>query len=257
MKITEKINNSRYVFKEILNDEWDTSGIANYSLNELEKIYSSVDSTDQYIKSYGFGFACNMQLKHKIIENYKLHIIYYNFPELTPQPQIQKVTKSISDKMLKLYDSDYLGSNDSVIIIVNENISESIEKNINNFNIELQNKLHETGLNEDIMNDLKKHKLVLNSDYKLNHFKNITILNIDSVTNNLLKHRLIPEHKTIRDKQTIDKILNECNATINQLPIILKNDIISKLIRLSPGDICQIKRKNYKCGENNFYRVCK
>ena len=75
MKITEKINNSRYVLKEILNKEWDTSVIPDLSLNDLEKIYSGTDSTDQYIKAYGFGFACNIQLKHKIIENYKLHIV--------------------------------------------------------------------------------------------------------------------------------------------------------------------------------------
>ena len=39
--------------------------------------------------------------------------------------------------------------------------------------------------------------------------------------------------------------------------VIDVNDIIAKLIRLSPGDICKIKRINNKCGENYFYRVCK
>ena len=92
---------------------------------------------------------------------------------------------------------------------------------------------------------------------RINYFKNVSVINIDSITNNLLKHRLVPEHIPIRDKKSITEILDKCNVNINQLPIILKEDIMSKLTRLSPGDICKIKRKNLKSGENNFYRVCK
>jgi len=257
MKLTEKINNSRYVLKEILRTEWLVDGIADFSLNELEKIYTSVDSTDQYIKLYGFGFACNMQLTHKILKNHKLHIIYYNFPELTPQPQVQKVTKGIYEKILNLYKNGYFNPDDSAMILLNEPVSDTIDKNINNLNVELQNQLADIGLSKDLLDDLEENDIKLNEDYKLNHFKNIIIIDINSVTNNLLKHRLIPEHIPIRDKKSINEILDKCNATINQFPIILKNDIISKLIRLSVGDMCKIKRVNTKCGENDFFRVCK
>ena len=40
-------------------------------------------------------------------------------------------------------------------------------------------------------------------------------------------------------------------------PGILKTDIISKLNRLTTGDICEITRESLKCGEYLFYRVCK
>ena len=38
MKITEKINKSRYTLKEILSDEWDISVIPDYSLKEIDKL---------------------------------------------------------------------------------------------------------------------------------------------------------------------------------------------------------------------------
>ena len=259
MKITEKINNSRYTFKQILSDEWDTSVISDYSIEEIDKIYTNIDESDQYLNSKAFGnwFICNIRLPHLILKNYNLHIIYYNCPKLSIDSTSNKVTKSISDKISKLYENEYFNNNDSVIIVINETVSESIQKNIDNLNIEFQNNLSDNGLNEDIIQDFENRKLVLGEDYNLNHFKNVTVVNVNTVTNNLFEHRLIPEHVVIRGKKEINRILDECNANINQLPIILKNDVIAKLKRMSAGDICKIKRRNDKCGENIFYRVCK
>ena len=235
MKITEKINRSRYVLKEILSNEWDTSVISDYSIQEIDKIYQGIDISDQYIKSYGNGFVCNIRLQHKEINNHKRNL----------------------EKVEQLYVDEYFNKNDSVIIVINEGVSESIQKSIDNLNIRFQNELNVLGLDEDTLKVLKEENIELNKEYNLKHFKNVNILDINSLTNNLLKHRLVPEHKVIRNKEEIDEILSNCNATINQLPIILKNDIIAKLIRLVPGDVCEIKRINNKCGENKFYRVCK
>jgi DNA-directed RNA polymerase subunit H (RpoH/RPB5) len=257
MKITEKINRSRYVLKEILSNEWDTSVISDYSIQEIDKIYQGIDISDQYIKSYGNGFVCNIRLQHKEINNHYLHVIYFNFPELSPDASLVKVTKRNLEKVEQLYVEEYFNKNDSVIIVINEGVSESIQKSIDNLNIRFQNELNVLGLDEDTLKVLKEENIELNKEYNLKHFKNVNILDINSLTNNLLKHRLVPEHKVIRNKEEIDEILSNCNATINQLPIILKNDIIAKLIRLVPGDVCEIKRINNKCGENKFYRVCK
>ena len=65
------------------------------------------------------------------------------------------------------------------------------------------------------------------------------------------------QYEPIRNRKEIEKILYQCNCTINQCPIILKTDIISKFIRLAPGDLCKITRKSSKCGTYPFYRVCK
>ena len=89
------------------------------------------------------------------------------------------------------------------------------------------------------------------------HFSNVHMFNINGLTKNLLNHRLVPVHIPIRKMTEIKEILNKTNCTISQLPIILKNDAIAKLIRLAPGDVCDIKRNSIKCGEYSFYRVCK
>lgn len=254
MKITEKINKSRYTLKSILNNEWDTVPIQDYSLKELDSIYSNNTGLEQY----GYGFICNLKLSHKIIENYSLHITYYKFPDLSPDSTTSKVSKkSLVDNIKKLYDEEYFNSNDSVMVVINEPVSETIQKAIDNLNIELQNDLELTGLNSDIMNEFKSKNIKLDNEYNLKHFKNIQILDINSLTNNLLEHNLVPKHEVIRNKTDINKILEDCNANISQLPIILKNDIIAKLIRLSPGDLCKITRNNNKCGINYFYRVCR
>jgi DNA-directed RNA polymerase subunit H (RpoH/RPB5) len=254
MKITEKINNSRYTLKEILIDEWDISAIPDYSLQEIDKIYNEPNTSDQYLLSYGYGFTLNIKLKHKIINGYNLNIIYYNFPE-PPGTTSQKVTKSITDRIKKLYENNYLNEYDSVMIVINESVSESIQKYIDNLNIELQNEIESDKLNQELIS--KSKDIELNTHYNSKHFKNVVVLDINSLTNNLLNHRLVPKHKVIRNNEEIKKILKDCNANISQLPIILKNDIIAKLIRASPGDICKIKRIDDKCGENYFYRVCK
>ena len=254
MKITEKINKSRYTLKSILSNEWETLPIQDYSLKELDSIYSNNSGLEQY----GYGFICNLKLSHKIIKNYSLHVIYYKFPDLSPDSTTSKVSKkSLIDNIKKLYDEEYFSSNDSVMIVINESVSETIQKAIDNLNIELQNDLELSGLNSDIMNDLKSKDIKLGNEYNFKHFKNIQILDINSLTNNLLEHNLVPKHEVIRNKTDINKILEDCNANISQFPIILKNDIIAKLIRLSPGDLCRITRNNNKCGINYFYRVCR
>ena len=254
MKITEKINKSRYTLKSILSNEWNTVPVSDYSLKELDSIYSNTSGLEQY----GPGFICNFSLKHKVIENYSLHVIYYKFPDMTPDSTSSKVSKkSLIDNINKLYEEEYLKINDSIIIIINDDVSETIQKAIDNFNIELQNELEVSGLNKDIMDELKSKNINLDNEYNLKHFKNIQILDINSLTNNLLDHKLVPKHDVIRNKEEINKILEGCNANITQLPIILKNDIIAKLIRLSPGDLCKITRNNEKSGINYFYRVCK
>tara|TARA_A100001015_G_scaffold315681_1_gene428073 strand:- start:738 stop:1514 length:777 start_codon:yes stop_codon:yes gene_type:complete len=258
MRITEKINRSRYTLKEILSNEWNTVNIADYSLQEINKIYSNPDTNDQYINSYGYGFICNITLNHNVISNYRLHIIYYKFPDLSPDSTSGKVQKkSLIDNINRLYENEYLNNNDSVLIVINETVSETIQKAIDDYNIDLQNDLFENGLNDEIVEEMNSKELKLGREYNLKHFKNVQIIDINSLTNNLLNHGLVPKHEVIRNKDEINKILDDCNANITQLPIILKNDIIAKLIRLSPGDLCKITRNNNKCGINYFYRVCK
>ncbi len=252
MKKTEKINRSRYTLKEILSNEWDVSSISDYSDSEIEKIYFNPDNP---INVFGLGFNCNIFLNHKEIPNYRLLVLYVNFKE--NDKQSQKLNDKIRDKIKSLYDEKYINICDSILMLVDEQMGESINKYINTLNIELQTDLESHGLTKEIDEDLKKHNINLGENISLKHFKNIHCLDINSVTNNLLKHSLMPEHTVIRNKLEINDILLKCNCNLNQLPIILKTDVMAKLNRMSVGDIIKIKRKSIKCGESIFYRICK
>ena len=251
MNIIEKVNKTRYTLKEILEAEWDVSSIADLSDNEIHKIYSIPSSKNSSLALFGPASGCNFSLKHLKIPSHKLHIIYFNLPEIGRQNS--KVTKAACEKLNNLYQSELINFEDSLFVIINDTISESLEKSFTTLNMGLQNGLKVAGLNKDIISEMEEN------DYPLenNHFRNVHLFDINHFTNNITKHRLVPEHIPIRNKKEIKKILTECNCTINQFPIISKTEVMSKMIRLAPGDICKIMRKSPKCGEYPFYRVCK
>lgn len=249
MNRSQKINKTRYSLKEILSSEWDISTIQDYSDQEIEKLYTLNSGSLSYFP--GVAGACNFKLSHQKIPSHKLHIIYYNFPE-NGRPS-SKVTRSACDKIEEYYSTDEIGNEDSIFIIIDDNISESLNKSFDELNIRLQSSLTQSGLSETILSEMLENNISLESKY----FKNVHIFNINNLTNNILKHRLVPPHKAIREKKEIEEILEKCNCQMNQLPIILKSDIISKILRLSSGDICEITRKSDKCGLFPFYRICR
>ncbi len=249
MSNSQKVNSSRYNLKEILSTEWKTETLPDLSNQEMEKLYSL--SSSNLSPFPGVAGACNFTFEHKFIPSYKLHIIYYNFPE-NGRPS-SKVTKAACDKIEDYYLEDSINKEDSLFVIINDGISESLEKSFEGLNIKLQSQLESEDLSEEIKKEMEEN----NYHLEKKHFRNVYLFNIDNFTNNILKHRLVPEHKAIRDKKEINSILSKCNCTLNQLPIILKSDIMSKMLRLSTGDICEIQRSSDKCGEYPFYRVCK
>jgi len=243
-----KINKTRYTLKEVLSEEWDTSTIPDLSNDEIKKMYGVQSSNGSPL---GVATGCNFSLKHKFIPSHKLHIIYYNFPEIGKISS--KITKSCADKIEALYKTEMFNLEDSIFIIIDNNITESLEKSIDTLNVNLQNELGSLELSKEIIDEMKKN------DYYLDkrHFRNNYLFNINSLTNNLLEHRLVPKHIPIRRRSSIEEILERCNCSLNQLPIILKDDSMGKLIRLTSGDVCEIKRFSEQCGEYSFYRLCK
>ena len=96
MNIIDKVTNSRITLKEILSEDWDVSSMPDLSNIEIEKIYNIPSSKNKSIAQFGVASGCNFSLKHRFIDSYKLHIIYYNFPEIGKMSS--KVTKSVCDK---------------------------------------------------------------------------------------------------------------------------------------------------------------
>ena len=250
MNIIQKINRSRYTLKEILNKEWDTSTIADLSDHEIERMYNISSAKNKSIAQFGIASACNFSLKNKSIPSYRLHIIYYNFPDIGKVGS--KITKSACEKLKTLYSNDLISPEDSIILIINDLVSPSLESSFTGLNILLQNEIEDIELDDSIIDEMKKNNFPLEKI----HFRNVTLLSIDSITNNILNHRLVPPHNAIRSKKAIQEILQKSNCKLNQLPIILKSDIISKYLRLSAGDVCEITRKSMKSGEYPFYRLC-
>ena len=247
MNIIEKITKSRNTLKNFLKEEWDTSTMPDLSNQEVEKIYTIPSSKNKSIAQFGIASGCNFSLQHNFIPSYRLHVIYYNFPEIGKISS--KITISACDKLKTLYISELISPEDSILLIINDVISESLESSFDELNITLQEEFKTIELNESIIDEMKKNKFPLEKK----HFRNIVVFDINSITNNLLSHRLVAKHKPIRKKEDISLILQKTNSSLNQLPIILKNDIISKY----QGDICEITRKSMKSGEYPFYRVCK
>ena len=133
MNIIDKVTRSRYTLKKILEDEWDTSTISDLSNLEIEKIYNIPSSKNKSIAQFGVASGCNFTVKHKSLPSYRLHIIYFNFPEVGKISS--KVTKSSCDKINNLYIDKSISPEDSLMVIINDSISESLERSFNEFNI--------------------------------------------------------------------------------------------------------------------------
>jgi len=239
MNILKKINQSRFTLKKYLDDEWHVDTIQDYSESEIEALYNSNTSNIQF----GNASGCNFTLKHKLYEWHKLHVIYYNFPELG-KPSI-KITKDCAKKISNLYET-LIEPEDSVIVIILENITENLDKAIN--------ELYYNG--QEFLLEYRKDKEYLN-DVNLFHIRNIHIFRLEHLTKDLRLHMHVPAHTCIRDKNEINEILIKTNASINQLPIIKRTDIQAKILRLAPGDICKITRITETAGEIPYFRVCK
>ena len=71
-----------------------------------------------------------------------------------------------------------------------------------------------------------------------------------------MNHVSVPKHVCIRNNNVKNEIFEKTNTTSEKLPIILRTDPVAKLLRMAPGDICEITRKSERCGVYKFYRIC-
>lgn len=250
MDLINKINNSRSLLKKYLQPEWDISAISEYSNKEIEKLYNLKVPKNENLY-FGKATNLNITLNHLVFNDHKLHIIYYNFPELNSPPL--KVTKTCADKINKLYAEEIINADDSIILIINENITENLEKAIEDLYKQGQEYLSANNLSDNILEQNEK----LGTDkFNINYFRNIHLFNIDNLSFDISDHFSVPEHKCIRNNKEIQKIMKKTNTSKGQLPIILRTDAMAKLIRMCPGDICEITRNSERCGEYKYYRIC-
>ena len=240
MNIIKQITQSRLTFKEYLKDEWDVSMIQDYSENEISKMYSTKKDAEI---TFGEASGCNFVITHKYLKWHKLHVIYYNFPEIGKSSV--KITKDCAKKINSLY-STILEPEDSVIVIITEPITENLSNAFEELYIQGQEYL------EDQYET--KHEF---QNYSLRHIRNIHIFQLSHITKDIRKNIYVPKHEIIRDNLEINKILNDTNSNKTQLPIIQRTDIQAKILRIAPGDLCKITRVTETGGELPYFRICK
>jgi len=85
----------------------------------------------------------------------------------------------------------------------------------------------------------------------------ISFFDANTLISNPLEHVLVPKHEVVPADQHAD-LLKRLNCTTKMnLPIIrFHEDIIGRLIGLTPGDIVKITRQSPQAGEYIVYRIC-
>lgn len=118
-----------------------------------------------------------------------------------------------------------LQPNDTLVLLVNDNVSsDSLTEIINNF-------------------QLKQKKF-------------IQIFNIESLMFNITEHILVPHHEIMNQTETVN-IMSKYNIQNTlQLPLILQSDPVAKFIGAKRGDIVKITKPSETAGEYVNYRLC-
>ena len=70
----------------------------------------------------------------------------------------------------------------------------------------------------------------------------------------ILQHKLVPAH-TILSEEEAQKVLDDLNVRLDQIPKILPTDPVVKAIDAKVGDILKITRKSETAGIFVAYRV--
>ena len=74
------------------------------------------------------------------------------------------------------------------------------------------------------------------------------------MTFNVTEHVLVPEYKKLTPEEK-EKVLEEYNISVKELPKILKADPSVAHLDVDAGDVIEISRKSPTAGEAKYYRV--
>ena len=249
MDLIQKIVKSRITLKEILSKDYNTDDLPIYSVDEMDKLYKLQLTSESPLKILGDnGLPCHFTLKHRILDEHELHVYYYNFPKIGENTT--KINRTITNKINTLYDDKIIKETDSIFIILNEPINDTTV----NLYESLKLLLHEEKFD---MTEMKKQMDEKNIKLQYKHFRNLFMFDINTLQINILEHNLVPKHEVIKDEDEKKEILDKCNSQLHEMPIISRNDPISKLLMCMPGDICKIDRISKTSGNYEYYRVCK
>lgn len=70
----------------------------------------------------------------------------------------------------------------------------------------------------------------------------------------VLKHELVPKHEKVSDEE-VERVLEEYDIDVRQLPKLLSNDPVVKELDAAPGDVLRIVRESPTAGTAVAYRL--
>jgi DNA-directed RNA polymerase subunit H (RpoH/RPB5) len=84
----------------------------------------------------------------------------------------------------------------------------------------------------------------------------VNVINIKRLQFNILNHTLVPKHRVLNEKETIE-FKQKYNITDDlQIPDISRFSPVSQVIGIRPGEICEITRHSKTAINTLFYRRC-
>ena len=204
-----RIIKSRPIILEMIKSRgYNIGKYSNYSIKEIEVMINSMPSKIS-IELSPLDMSFNKEdgnLIVKYITNAKVR------------------ASNISSLIYEMVE-EKLQPNDTLVLLVNDNVSsDSLTEIINNF-------------------QLKQKKF-------------IQIFNIESLMFNITEHILVPNHEIMNQTETVN-IMSKYNIqNLLQLPLILQSDPVAKFIGAKRGDIVKITKPSETAGEYVNYRLC-
>ena len=84
----------------------------------------------------------------------------------------------------------------------------------------------------------------------------ISIVNIDRLQFNILKHVQVPRHEILTQKETEEVFKKHHILTVADLPTISRYDPVATILCMRPGTVCRIYRKSKTAVLTEYYRAC-
>lgn len=209
MSLIEKIHKSRTTVLSMLNDRGiDVSSLNQYTQHEIEIIYNSIKINNKEIN----GLDILLESPNKVLVKY----VFNN------KIRISNITSIVEDLI-----EEYLGENDTLILILN---SQSITS---------QDAL------ENHFNNIYKSKKIFCQYFLL-----------DRITYNITEHSLVPKHEVISNEEANNLLVKYSVTNFSQFPVIYKTDPVAKYYGMKPGNVCKIYRPSETAGQHINYRYC-
>jgi len=119
---------------------------------------------------------------------------------------------------------DVLTSKDQLIIIIKDNVNESI-----------------VSVLREVYNDDESF---------------VTVLSIGKLLFNVLDHALVPPHRIMMEEEIKELEKHKCITSKKQYPEISRFDPVAQAIGLRPNNVCEITRSSKTAITSKYYRYC-